>query len=46
MREDLHLPPDPLGRDIAGRFEREEEAMVTVLCVLEEEVIVAVKNAH
>lgn len=42
-REDLKLPEGDLGKEIMGKFERDETFLVTVLKAMDEEAVIATK---
>ena len=42
-RQDLKLPEGDLGREILGKFEKDENFLVTVLKAMDEEAVIATK---
>lgn len=43
-REDLKLPEGDIGKEIKEKHDNDEQFMVTVLCAMGEEKLIAIKN--
>lgn len=43
IRDDLKLPDGDLGKDITGKFENDEQQMLTVLKAMGEEIVISTK---
>lgn len=43
IRDDLKLPEGDLGKEITGKFENDEQQMLTVLKAMGEEIVISTK---
>ena len=44
VREDIRVPDNDLGKEIQSKFDNKDQLMVTVICAMDEEAAIQVKN--